>query len=108
MALDIKDFSDPVIDAVPTPMIVAWEADADVDAGDMAYLDADGAITAAADDGDAETPTANALFGLILNAADSGETAQVLYHGYAGNKWSLTDAQRYRLAGVGVVIRPYV
>lgn len=107
MALSIKDFADPVIDAVPTPMIVSFEADADVDAGDMAYLDSDGAITAAADDG-GDPATPNALFGIILNAADSGETANVLYHGYAGNKWGLTDAQRYRLAGVGVVIRPYV
>ena len=51
MSLDIKKFADPVIDAIPTPMIVTFEADADVTAGSMAYLDADGAITAAADDG---------------------------------------------------------
>lgn len=105
MSIDIKKFADPVIDAIPTPMIVTFKADADVTAGSMAYLDADGAITAAADDGEG---TDNALFGVILNAADSGQPADVLYHGYAGNAWNLTDAQRYRLAGVGVVIRPYV
>ena len=106
MAIEIKDYSDPVIDAIPAPMIVSFEADKAVSAGDMAYLDADGAITAAADDGEA-TPTPNALFGLILDTAAQGSPARVFYHGYAGNKWSLTDAQRYRLAGVGVVIRPY-
>lgn len=100
MSIDVKKFADPVIDAIPTPMIVTFEADADVTAGSLAYLDADGAITVAAD--------GNALFGVILNAADRGQPADVLYHGYAGNAWSLTDAQRYRLAGVGVVIRPYV
>lgn len=100
MSIEKKVFNDPIIDAIPCPMIVGFTADADVEAGDMAYLDSNGAITAIATD--------NALFGLILNDAAEGEAAQVLYHGYAGNAWSLTDAQRYLLAQVGVVIRPYV
>ena len=100
MAIEKKVYDDPIIDAIPCPMIASFTADADVEAGDMAYLDENGAITAIS--------TGNALFGLILNDAAEGEAAQVFYHGYAGNKWNLTDAQRYRLAGVGVVIRPYV
>lgn len=100
MSLEKKVFDDPIIDAVPCPMIVGFTTDADVEAGDMAYLDSNGAITAISTD--------NALFGLILTDASEGEAAQVFYHGYAGNKWNLTDAQRYRLAGVGVVIREYV
>lgn len=105
MTIEVKMYNDPVIDAIPTPMITTFEADADVTAGALAYLDADGAITAAADDGDGND---NQLFGIILDTVESGQTANVFYHGYAGNKWSLTDAVRYRLAGVGVVVRPYV
>ena len=100
MAIEKTIYNDPVIDAVPCPMITSFTADADVEAGQLAYLDSNGAITAISTD--------NALFGLILNDATEGEAAQVFYHGYAGNKWNLTDAQRYRLAGVGVVIREYV
>ena len=100
MSIEKKVYDDPIIDAVPCPMITSFTADADVEAGQLAYLDSNGAITAIS--------TNNALFGLILNAAAEGAEAQVFYHGYAGNKWNLTDAQRYRLAGVGVVIREYV
>ena len=100
MSLEKKVFDDPIIDAIPCPMIASFTADADVEAGQLAYLDSNGAITAISTD--------NALFGLILNNAAEGEAAQVFFHGYAGNKWNLTDAQRYRLAGVGVVIREYV
>lgn len=100
MSLEKKVYDDPIIDAIPCPMITSFTADADVEAGSMAYLDSNGAITAISTD--------NALFGLILNDASEGEAAQVFYHGYAGNKWNLTDAQRYRLAGVGVVIRQFV
>ncbi len=100
MAIEKTIYNDPIIDAVPCPMIASFKADADVTAGSMAYLDSNGAITAISTD--------NALFGLILNTAAEGSEAQVFYHGYAGNKWQLTDAQRYRLAGVGVVIRPYI
>lgn len=100
MAIEKKVYDDPIIDAIPCPMIVGFTADATVSAGQLAYLDENGAITAIS--------TNNALFGLILNDAAAGEAAQVFYHGYAGNKWQLTDAQRYRLAGVGVVIRQFV
>ena len=100
MAIEKTIYNDPIIDAIPCPMIASFTADADVEAGQLAYLDSNGAITAISTD--------NALFGLILNDATEGEAAQVFYHGYAGNKWNLTDAQRYRLAGVGVVIREYV
>lgn len=100
MAIEKTIYNDPIIDAVPCPMITSFTADADVEAGDMAYLDSNGAITAVS--------TNNALFGLILNDAAEGQPAQVFYHGYAGNKWGLTDAQRYRLAGAGVIIRPYI
>ena len=81
-------------------MITSFTADADVEAGQLAYLDSNGAITAISTD--------NALFGLILDTAAEGSTAQVFYHGYAGNKWNLTDAQRYQLAGAGVIIRQFV
>ena len=100
MSIEKKVFDDPIIDAVPVPMIASFEADADVAAGDFAYLTSAGVITAD-DDG-------NSLFGIILNDATSGSPAQVFYHGYAGNKWNYSDAQRYLLAQVGVVIRPYV
>ena len=100
MAIEKTIYNDPIIDAIPCPMIASFTADADVEAGQLAYLDSNGAITAISTD--------NALFGLILDTAAEGEAAQVFYHGYAGNKWGLTDAQRYRLAGVGVIIRPYV
>lgn len=100
MSIEKKVYDDPIIDAIPCPMITSFTADADVEAGDMAYLDSNGAITAISTD--------NALFGIILDTAAEGSTAQVFYHGYAGNKWNLTDAQRYRLAGVGVVIRQFV
>ena len=100
MAIEKKIYDDPIIDAIPAPMITSFEADAAVSAGDMAYLTSAGVITAD-DDG-------NSLFGIILNAAAIGEAAQVFYHGYAGNGWSLTDAQRYLLAQVGVIIRPFV
>lgn len=104
MTIEVKTYNDPVIDAVPTPMITTFEADADVSAGALAYLTDDGAITAAASDGEGGQ---NQLFGLILDTVESGQKASVFYHGYAGNKWELTDAVRYRLAGVGVVVRPY-
>ena len=100
MAIEKKIYDDPIIDAIPAPMITSFEADAAVSAGDFAYLTSAGVITAD-DDG-------NSLFGIILNDATSGSPAQVFYHGYAGNGWSLTDAQRYLLAQVGVVIRPFV
>ena len=100
MSIEKKVFNDPIIDAIPAPMISSFTADAAVSAGDMAYLTSAGVITA--DD------SGNSLFGIILNDAAIGEAAQVFYHGYAGNAWSLTDAQRYLLAQVGVVIRPYV
>lgn len=100
MSIEKTIYNDPIIDAIPAPMITSFEADAAVSAGDMAYLTSAGVITA--DD------SGNTLFGIILNDAAIGEVAQVFYHGYAGNAWELTDAQRYLLAGVGVVIRPYV
>ena len=95
MAIEKTIYNDPVIDAVPCPMITSFTADADVEAGHS-----NGAITAISTD--------NALFGLILDTAAEGSTAQVFYHGYAGNKWNLTDAQRYQLAGAGVIIRQFV
>ena len=100
MSIEKTIYNDPIIDAIPAPMITSFEADAAVSAGDMAYLTSAGVITA--DDTD------NSLFGIVLNDAAIGEVAQVFYHGYAGNKWGYTDAQRYLLAQVGVIIRPFV
>lgn len=103
--MNTLQFADPILDTIQ-PMIEAFEADADVDAGALIYIKADGTPTTGDTEPDGEGGTIpTTLWGIAISSAESGSPVSVLYRGDAQNVWGVTAANVRKLSNVGVILR---
>lgn len=98
-------FADPILD-VPQPMIEAFTADADIEAGALVYITAAGTPTSSATESDGNDGTIpTSLWGICIEGALKDGTAKALYRGDVRNVWDVTAANARKLSNVGVILR---